>query len=153
LAHYERRDCIVIDTNQVLLLIAYEVLRNTQRSTLERASILYEVRGRGHDVPPEQFEQLWLVFRNAKRKVITQHVVAEVYNLRQRLRPLQAQSDRVWEAAGQLLHRDHIEEQSCSITELYNDEIYSQILHAIGPADASLILTAQQLKCEIPERR
>jgi hypothetical protein len=81
--------------------------------------------------------------------VITQHVVAETYNLRHRLRPIQTQSDRIWEAASQLLHRGHIEEHSCPIAELYKDESYSQILHAIGPADAGLILTAQRLKCDI----
>jgi hypothetical protein len=68
--HNGRRDSIVIDTNQLLLLIAYESLQHTQKSALERASTLYAVRGRGRDVPPEQFEQLWLVFQNARRRVI-----------------------------------------------------------------------------------
>lgn len=149
MAHSERRDCFVIDTNQVLLLIALEVLRHTQRSALDRVNILNAVRARDDDVPPEQFEQLWLVFQNAVRKVITQHVVAETYNLRHRLRPLQTQSDRIWRAATQLLYRDHIEERACSMTELYQDEGYAKIVRAIGPADAGLILTAQQLECGI----
>jgi predicted nucleic acid-binding protein len=139
----------VIDTSQMLLLIAYEVLRLTKRSALERANILYEVRGRDDDVLPEQFEKLWLLFQRARRKVITQHVAAEAHNLCHRLRPIQTQSERIWEAASQLLHRDHIEEYSCPIADLYQDESYRQILHAIGPADAGLILTAERLKCEI----
>ena len=104
MAHDEGRNGVVIDTNQMLLLIAYEVLRHTKRSALERANILYEVRERDDDVPPEQFEELWLLFQSVRRKVITQHVVAETYNLRHRLRPLQTKSDRIWEAATQLLY-------------------------------------------------
>jgi rRNA-processing protein FCF1 len=149
LADDERRDSVVIDSNLMLLLIAYEALRHTPRPPLERVSILFEVRGRGRDVPPEQFERLWLVFQNAKRKVITQHVVAELYNLRQKLGPLQAQSSRIWEVATQLLNRDHIEEHSCSLAELCEDEGYSRIVRAIGPADTGLIFTAERLGCEI----
>ena len=107
------------------------------------------MRGRDDDVLPEQFEKLWLLFQSARRKVITQHVVAETYSLRHRLRPLQTQSDRIWGAATQLLYRDRIEERACSITELYKDETYGQIVRAIGPTDAGLILTAQELKCDI----
>ena len=147
--HTGLRDCVVIDTNQLLLLIACEVLQNTRRTTLERVPILEAIRGRADRVPPEQFERLWLVFQRARRKVTTQHVIAETYNLCHRLRPLQTPKDVIWKAANQLLDRDNMEERGCSIAELSTDDGYNQILHAIGPADAGLIFTAQKLKCEI----
>ena len=108
MAHAGPRDCVAIDTNQLLLLIAYEVLQNSGRTTLERIPILEAIRGRADYVPSEQFERLWLVFQNARRKVTTQYVIAETYSLRKLLRPLQTSKDVIWKAASQLLDRDHL---------------------------------------------
>src|SRR5580765_6584259 len=61
---------------------------------LERIRVLTDIRGRDDRISPERFDGLWELFRSAARLIVTQHVVADAYGLRNRLASFRHQRDR-----------------------------------------------------------
>ena len=137
--------CLAIDTTLLLLLLGYLCLLFENRSSKERVQVLNEIRGRGDNISPERFADLWNLFLNAKRRIVTQHIVAETYGLRRRL---PYRKDLVWRSGIQLLANPGIEELSCRVKDL-RAEGYENVMREIGPSDAGLIFTAERLKAAI----
>jgi rRNA-processing protein FCF1 len=135
---------LAIDTNILLVLLGYTCLRKA--STLERERKLREVRGRDEPVSGKQFDDLWELFSRAGRRIVTQHVVAEVYGLRKRLR---FRKEVVWENAERLLWEHGLEERACCIRDLLLRPEFRRILEAVGPADAGLLHTAEVEKATL----
>ena len=142
----ESPQCLVIDTNVLLLILADQCHRSLSTDSLQRVRVLNEIRGRSDDVAPQQFEALRQLFYHAKRRIITTHVVAEAYGLRKRLGTLKYKKDLVWKNAVSLLGDPGIEEMHCSMLDLQVNEAHRKILFELGPCDADVILTAQQQK-------
>jgi rRNA-processing protein FCF1 len=142
--------CLAIDTNLLLVLLGYRCLLFQGAKPIERGRVLTEIRGRDDNVSPERFDDLWDLFRNAARRIVTQHVVAETYGSRRKLGSFQHQKDLVWRSARALL-MDHpgIEEQACTIRDVLERKEYRNILEELGPTDAGLILTAERQKATI----
>src|SRR5882757_8908730 len=97
------RVCLAVDTNILLLLLGYQCLLSQDAKPLERSRVLTEIRGRDDAISPERFDDLWGLFQNATRRIITQHVVAETYGSRKRLSSFRHQKDLVWRSAKTLL--------------------------------------------------
>ena len=111
--------------------------------------MLGDIRGRDDGISPERFDDLWRLFRAATRRIVTQHVVAETYGLRNRLSSLRHQKELVWDGAMRLLADPGVEEEPCLVRDLSADTAYRQILIEIGPADAGLIYTAEHHRATI----
>lgn len=81
---------------------------------------------------------------------MTQHVIAEAYNLRTRgLGSLRNRRDLVWQGALDILRDPGIEEESVRIKVLDEEPDYRKILIRFGPADAGLLYLAEQHKATI----
>ena len=132
-----------------MLLLGYQCLQLENARPLERSRVLNEIRGRDGAISPDRFDDLWNVFQNARRRIVTQHIIAETYGLRRRLARFRHRKDIVWRSALLLLDNPGIEEQSCVIRDLSETHEYKQILHEIGPADAGLIYSAEHNKATI----
>ncbi len=137
-------EVLVIDTNVLLLLIGYQCLAMTSADGPERLRVLSKIRGRDDKLPVENFDHLWKLFGSAARRIVTQHVIAESYGLRGRLKDAGNRKDTIWRAALQLLHDPGIEELSCCISEVQERAGYGAILEKLGPADAGLMYTAER---------
>jgi hypothetical protein len=83
--------------------------------------------------------------RSAQR-IVTQHVIAEAYNLRTRLGSLSNRRDLVWQGALDILRDPGIEEESIRIRDLNGKPDYRDILTTLGPADTGLLYIAEQRK-------
>jgi hypothetical protein len=140
---------MVIDTTLLLLLLGYQCLLFEQAEPLVRTRVLAEIRGRDDRISPERFDGLWNLFRSAARRIVTQHVVAEAYGLRNRLASFRHQKELVWRSAIMLLADPGIEEHCCLIKDVIEREEYRDILGELGPSDASLIFTAELQKATI----
>jgi predicted nucleic acid-binding protein len=140
---------LAIDTNVFVLLLAYQYLTFENSPALARARILDDIRGRGDDLLPDRYDELWQIFRRASRRIITQHVVAEAYGLRHRLEEHLHRKELVWRSAITLLREYNVGEESCSIRDLHDREGYRRILLEIGPTDAGLLHVAEQQKAKI----
>jgi rRNA-processing protein FCF1 len=140
---------LAIDTNVFVLLLAYQYLTFENSPALARARILDKIRGRGDDVPPDRYDDLWQVLRQAKRRIITQHVVAEAYGLMHKFKEHLHDKELVWRSAIALWKEYEIEELPCSARDLYTMEPYRSVLLEIGPTDAGLLRTAEQQKAKI----
>ncbi len=138
---------LAIDTNLLLLLLAYQCLLLDNARPQARTRVLNKIRGRGDDMSPQRFDDLWSLFHSAASRIVTQHVIAETYGLRSLLASFR--KDLVWRGALILLADPGIEEQSCLIRDVHRAHGYSDILHEIGPADAGLIYTAERNKATI----
>lgn len=137
--------CLAIDTNLFLLLLGYQCLLLENASPLERNRVLYEIRGRSDRIYPKTFDDFWSLVSRAKRRIVTQHVVAETYGLRKRLAAFRQKKDLVWRSAAELLKSSPgIEEQPCKTQEMFENDAYRAILIELGPTDAGLILTAER---------
>jgi hypothetical protein len=143
-----RPPCLAIDTNLFLPLLGYQCLQFDNAKPLERVRILTSIRGRSDGMSPERFDDLWKLFRSGARRIVTQHVIAEAYGLRKRLDSLQYRKDLVWRGAIAILGSG-IEEQSCALRDLLEQDGYRKILTEIGPTDAGLIFTAERQKATI----
>jgi rRNA-processing protein FCF1 len=138
------RQVLVIDTNILLLLIGYQCLLLTGANGPERLRVLSKIRARDDTMRAENFDHLWKLFGSADRRIVTQHVIAESYGLRRRLKDAGNQKDTIWRAALQLLRDPGMEELSCCINEVQEREGYGSVLQALGPADAGLMYTAER---------
>jgi rRNA-processing protein FCF1 len=132
---------IAIDTNLFSVLLRYYSLESDELSDLKRERGLQEVWGRKDPPKLEQFDALWQFFENARRRIVTQHVVAEAFTSRMRKR-----SD--WHKAISLLP-NHVVECGCSISALYSHREFRRIMEEIGPTDACLIYVAAEEKATI----
>ena len=132
---------LAIDTNVLLLLVAYWRLEDSQGLT--RARILRDIRGRDDHLSAEQFDGMWQRFRKAQRRVVTQHVVAEVWGPRGHRKQYR---ELIWPVAISLLKQFDVEELPCTTRELDANPEYRPILERIGPVDAGLLDTAEQQK-------
>jgi len=143
-----QRERIVLDTNILLVLIGYAWLTPVMRA-LDRARALSRIRGQEESVSPEVFDRLWQLFRTASRRIVTQHVVAETYNLRKLLPSRPSQERPIWHGAVAFLLDSQIaiEEQSCAVRDLQKES--SKILDELGPCDTGLIFTAEREKATI----
>lgn len=141
--------CLAVDTNLLLLILAYQCLLLDKATPLERARVLIEIRARDDLVSSEGFDDLWRLFRAARRRIVTQHVIAETYGLRRRLASFRHRRELVWQAAIALLGDPGFEEQSCTVQDLYERKEYRPILIELGPTDAGLIHTAERQKATI----
>jgi hypothetical protein len=101
---------LAVDTNLLLLLLGYQCLLFEKTVPLQRARVLKEIRGRDDNISPERFDSLWHLFQTAKRRIVTQHVIAETYGLRKLLAKLGLPKDLVWDSAKALLDDPGIEE-------------------------------------------
>jgi rRNA-processing protein FCF1 len=137
---------LVIDTNILLLVLGYQCLESEKTVPLRRAEVLGDIRGRGDNLSPERFDDLWQVFRRARQRIVTQHVVAEVYGLRKRL-PFH--KDVIWRSAIEILMDPGLEEKPCSVRELSQEQGYEKILTELGPTDAGLLLTAERYRATV----
>jgi rRNA-processing protein FCF1 len=143
------RPVLVIDTNILLLLIGYRCSQLDEMGPQGRTRLLNEIRG-NHRALPERFDHLWLFFRNAAHRIVTQHVIAEAYNLRTRaLGSLRNRRDLAWEGALGILRDPGIEEQSFRVRALDEEPEYRKILVRLGPADTGLLYVAEQRKATI----
>jgi rRNA-processing protein FCF1 len=141
---------IAIDTNLLLILIGYRCLLLDNARAPERTRVLTAIRGRDDGMSPERFDDLWNLFHNAASRIVTQHVVAETYGLRNRLAKFSHRKDLVWRSALDLLTHPGIEEHtSCPVRDMHDMHEYRDILYEIGPTDAGLIHTAEREKATI----
>ena len=131
---------LAIDTNILLVLLGYQCLLFERASPLKRERILKEVLGSGGPVSGEQFDGLWQLFLNAGRRIVTQHVVAEVYGLRKRLK---FKKEAIWKSAVALLMEFGLEEQSCCVRDLHGIPAFRHMLEKVGPTDAGLLRAAE----------
>jgi rRNA-processing protein FCF1 len=134
---------IVIDTNLLLVVLADEHLESTGTTGPARFSRLRDAWGQGHSLPDERFKDLQQVFRQAARRIVTQHVIAEVYNLRGR----STIQDR--NILTDLLAGVDLAERSCAFAELYKSAAYRKMLGDVGVTDAGLIYVAEREKATI----
>lgn len=141
--------CLVVDTNLLLLVVGYQCLQLEKAQAFERTRVLTEIRGRDDGISPDRFDDLWNLFWSAARRIVTQHVIAETYGLRRKLASFRHRRDLVWESAIMLLAKPGIEEQSCLVHDVLAQEGYRDILVELGPTDAGLIYTAEQLQATI----
>ena len=65
---------VVIDTNILLLLLGYQCLEFDNTMGPTRARALSDIQGRGDNLSPERFNDLWELFHMATRRIVTQHV-------------------------------------------------------------------------------
>ena len=137
---------LAIDTNILLVLLGYQCLQFENASALQRERILREVLGSGGPVSGEQFDGLWRLFLNAGRRIVTQHVVAEVYGLRRRLK---FKKEAIWKSAAALLMEFGLEERACCIRDLHGVPAFRLILEAVGPTDAGLLHAAEVEKATL----
>ncbi len=137
----------MIDTNVFLLVAGYSCLLDQDVPPAQRAARLRTIRACGDNLPPERFDALWRVFHAAQRRLVTQHVTAEAYNLGHiRWDWLLKGLSGVWHAS---LGQWHVEELPCALSDLYADEVYRRIVDQAGPTDAGLILTAKRERATI----
>ncbi|MGA2770826.1 MAG: hypothetical protein ABSG26_08425 [Bryobacteraceae bacterium] len=139
---------LALDTNPFLLLVTYRYLESKNATAQVRMRALTEVRGQPDDLPPESFDDLWYLFDHAKRRIITQHVIAEALKF-SRTGWLRDHKDAVWEAAISLLNGFGVEEHSSPILDLYTDEDYRPVLIELGSTDAGVLHTAEQHKATL----
>jgi predicted nucleic acid-binding protein len=140
---------IAIDTSLLLLVVGYQCLETERAKPHDRVDELSAIRGRDDNLSPARFDDLWKLFRKARRRIVTQHVIAETYGSRRRLASFRHQKELVWRSAIGLLTDPGIEEHSCSIRNLYDRMDYRAILVELGPADAGLIYVAAQQKATV----
>lgn len=140
---------IVIDTSLLLLLLGYQCLEMERGRPADRVNKLSAIRGRDDNLPSDCFDDLWELFQGAKRRIVTQHVIAETYGSRNRLASFRHRRDLVWRSAIALLTDPGIEEYSCPIRHVHDRPEYRKILVALGPADAGLIYVAEQLDATV----
>lgn len=136
---------IAVDTNVFLLLLGYQCLLLDRATGLQRSQVLGDLRGRSDTVPPERFDDLWQLFMSPGERIVTHHVVAEVYGLRRRLR---LRKDLVWRAAHTLLDLG-IEEVPCSVRQIRERFGNELPLTELGPTDAGLLYVAEDRKATI----
>ncbi len=134
---------IAIDTNILLILIAYETIEIRGLEGPAALKVLNDVWGQ-RQLGWEEFRRLFAVCRSARRRVVTQHVDSEVFSQRDKLR-----FDRETLEKAVLGVADGMEKIPCSLQDLYTDSDYRKILLELGPADAGLIWVAQQNRLEI----
>jgi len=135
---------IAIDTNLLLVVLADEQLRRRNTAGPARLSSLRDVWGQPGGVQPERFQDLRTVVLQANHRIVTQHVIAEVYNLCDRfsvLRDLNTVTD--------LLAGLGLSEHPCSFADLMNRDDYRKILGDVGVTDAGLIYVAEGKKAVI----
>jgi rRNA-processing protein FCF1 len=137
---------LVIDTNILLLLAGYKYLDSAATTGQEKHRRLLELRGRDGGLPPTMFDDLWQFVHQAKQRIITQHVLAETYNLSGRG---QFPKGLFWKSALELLSEFDIEEYSCPIRDLRETQAYEGILSVVGPSDTGLLHTAEHQKATI----
>jgi predicted nucleic acid-binding protein len=139
---------LALDTNPFLLLVTYRYLKSKNATALERMLALSDVRDQSDYVEPELFDDLWYIFENTKRRIITQHVIAEALKFS---RPgwLQGHKDAVRDAAISLLDDFRVEEHSCPILDLHANGDYRKVLIALGYTDAGLLHTAERHKATL----
>ncbi|MGA3096609.1 MAG: hypothetical protein ABSF25_09170 [Bryobacteraceae bacterium] len=137
---------LAIDANVLSLLVVYHHCLCANVPALERGRILDEVRGRdGRDsLPPDRFDDLWQVFENATRRVVTQHVMAET------LSPLRgwlkAHAEPVRKSAISLVEKFGVEEKSCPFRDLIASPADLLVLIKLGPTDAGLLRVAESIE-------
>jgi hypothetical protein len=142
------RPTLVIDTNILLLLVGYQCSLIESAVPLERSRLLSDIRRRPDAVSPERFTDLWQLFKVAAQRIVTQHVIAEAYNLGKNLSCFRGKKELVWRSALKILENPGIDEASIAISEL-NSSAYREILLQIGPADAGLLYIAEQRKAVV----
>jgi hypothetical protein len=143
------RPVLVIDTNVLLLLIGYHCAQLDEMGPQQRIRVLNEIRGQDDRESPERFDYLWQFFRSAAQRVVTQHVIAEAYNLRRRLGSLSNQRELVWQGALDILRDPGIEEEPFRIRDLDGKPEYRKILTTLGPTDTGLLYIAEQRNATI----
>jgi hypothetical protein len=143
------RLALVIDTNILVLLIGYQCSLLGKMGSQERIRVLNEIRGRNDRESPQRFDDLWQLFRSAAQRVVTQHVIAEAYNLRTRLGSLSNQRELVWQGALDILRDPGIEEEPFRIRDLDAKPEYRKILTTLGPTDTGLLYIAEHRNATI----
>ncbi len=133
----------------LLLIVAYNFALSENLSNLQRVELLRVVHGRDRFISAECFKSLWNLFHTARRRVVTHHVIAEAYGLAGRLDYFRRRKASVLETALSLFRLPGIEERSCSLEKLEGDRDYRKILRELGPADAGVMHTAENLKATI----
>jgi rRNA-processing protein FCF1 len=128
---------IAIDTNLFALVLLHHCLKSRGLGLPERERELQTVWGREDALSLIQLDALWNFFGRARRRIVTQHVVAEVFSNKGR------KQLTGWHNAIQLLPDYDVEECDCRIRDLYARDDFRQIMEALGPTDAGLIYTAE----------
>jgi hypothetical protein len=129
-----------------VVFLGYQYFLLNKESGSQRQRMLDEIRARGDTLSPRHYDNLWQLFRSAKRRITTEHVIAESRGSRNPMRSYPR--ERVWQAAIVLLNFP-VEEVSCSVREIHADANYTKILVYLGPADAGLIYVAERQKATI----
>ena len=128
---------IAIDTNLFTLVLLYHRFKSKGLGVPERERELQEVWGRQDTVSLEQLDALWRIFEQARRRIVTQHIVAETFSNKGR------KHLKEWRSAIGLLPHYSVEERSCCICDLHASDDFRQIMEELGPTDAGLIYTAK----------
>lgn len=137
-----RHRSIAIDTNLLLVLLAYDYIEHSKPTDVMKLRILDDLRGRGREVPLACYTNLWMLFERASRRVVTQHVIAEVHNLQKRVPVLRTGWSSFWDAGARLVRDNQVEELPCTVADLDRHEAFRVILREIGPTDAGLLFVA-----------
>jgi hypothetical protein len=86
------------------------------------------------------------LFQVAAQRIVTEHVIAEAYNVGKNLSCFRGKKELVWRAAMEILDNPGIEEASLAISELKDSPGFRDILLQTGPADTGLLFIAEQRK-------
>ena len=80
---------------------------------------------------------------NAKRRIVTHHVIAEVHGILNRVDEIKNNVELFWRTAIELLVNSGIEEIACGLQDLRDGEAYEKMLLALGPCDEGVARTAE----------
>ena len=128
---------IAIDTNLFTLILLHSWLHSMKQNAAQRQRRIGEVWGRQDAITVEQFDGLGTLFLSAKRRIVTQHVVAEALNSRVRKRFPE------WFAALELTRKHQIDEVGCCVADLLPHNEFRKLMKDLGPTDAGLIYVAE----------
>ena len=143
---------LIVDTSALFPLLVYHYAQKTGAERGRRQRLLMDARSKPPNLTVDQYDRWLRFFLSAHERMATQHIVAELYGLRRRLRITNEEQAEFWRCSSEFLVSETFREQSCTLGDIWDTPGVRELSIRIGPVDASLILLALREGCTLKSR-
>jgi hypothetical protein len=140
---------LIVDTSALFPLLVYHYARRTGAERGRRQRLLMDARSKPPNLTVDQYDRWLRFFLSAGRRMATQHVVAELYGLRRRLRLTDQEQAEFWRCCAEFLISEAFQQRSCTLEDIWNTPGVRELSVRIGPVDGGLILLALGEGCTL----
>lgn len=140
---------LVVDTSALFPLLVYHYAGRIEADRGLRQRLLMDARSKPPNLTVDHYDRWLRFFLSVGRRMATQHVVAELYGLRQRLHITDEEQAEFWRCCSEFLISKDFEQRSCTLKDIWNTPGVRELSVRIGPVDGGLILLALREGCTL----